>query len=92
MERKRAACSAGVLCGICSVHFFLYQSVFFGSCRVCYLLKFIFVVDSVTTLHGVQTDTVAVSPTVLIKCCICISPYSLMHTPIEWLNETVHDR
>ena len=35
------------------------------------VLKFTLVVDSDTTVHGVHTDTVAVSPSVLIKCSIC---------------------
>ena len=35
------------------------------------LLKFTFVVDNDTTLHGVHTDTVAFSPSVLIKSGIC---------------------
>ena len=35
------------------------------------LIKFRLVVDNVTTVHGVHTNTVAFSPSVLIKCGIC---------------------
>ena len=55
-------------------------------------MKFTLVVDNDTTLHGVQTDTVAFSPTVLIKCSICSYPHSLMRTPPEWLKKTTHDK
>ena len=35
------------------------------------VLKSTLVVDNDTTVHGVHTDTVASSPSVLIKCSIC---------------------
>ena len=54
------------------------------------LLKFTPVVDNDTTLHGVHTDTVAFSPSVLIKCSICSCHQSLMRTTHEWLKKTIH--
>ena len=50
-----------------------------------------FFVDHDTTLHGVHTDTVAFSPTVLIKCSICSYHQSLTRTPSELLKKTIHD-
>ena len=55
------------------------------------LLKFTLVVDNDTTLNGAQTDTVAFSPTALIKCSICSYPQSLTRTPPEWLKKSLHD-
>ena len=57
------------------------------------LLKFTLVVDNDrTSLHGVHTDTVAFSPSVLIKCSICSCCWSLWCTPHEWLKKTIHDK
>ena len=53
------------------------------------VLKSTLDVDKDTTLHGVRTDTVAFSPTVLIMCSICSSPQSLS---LEWLKKTIHDQ
>ena len=56
-------------------------------------MKFTFVVDNGTTLHGVYADAVAFSPTLLIKCSICSYYYqSLTRTPPEWLEQTIHDK
>ena len=55
-------------------------------------LKFTFVVNSDTQLHGVHTDTVAFSPSVLIKCSICSCRQSLTRTPHEGLKKTVQDK
>ena len=51
------------------------------------LLKFTLVVDNDTTLHGVHTDTVAFSPSVLIKCDIC--SHHLSRTPHERLKKVI---
>ena len=50
------------------------------------------VVDSDTTLYGVQKDTVAFSSSVLIKRTICSYQQSLTLTPHEWLRKTIHDK
>ena len=44
-------------------------------------MKFALVVNNDTTLHGVQTDTVAFSSSVLIKCSICAFHQLLTRTP-----------
>ena len=49
------------------------------------VMKFRLVVDIVTTVHAVHTYTVAVSPSVLIKCSICSG-----HAPHERLKKTMH--
>ena len=53
------------------------------------VLKFTYVVDNDTTVHGVHTNTVAFSPSVLIKCSIC-SGHPLTHAPHERLKKTIH--
>ena len=55
------------------------------------LLKITFVVDNGTTLHCVHTDTVAFSPTLLIKWSVCSYPHSLTRTPHEWLKAQEND-
>ena len=54
------------------------------------LLKFKFVVDNDTILHGVHTDTVAFSPCVLIKWTIRSYHQSLTRTTHEWIKKTAH--
>ena len=56
------------------------------------VLKFTDVVDIDSTLHGVETDTFAFSPSVLIMCNICSYRQSLTRTPHEWLKKTIHDK
>ena len=53
------------------------------------VLKFTFVVDSDATLHGVQTDTVAFSPSVTK---ICSYLQSLTRTWHDWLKKRTHDK
>ena len=53
-------------------------------------MKITLLVDNDTKLHGVQTDTVAFSPSVMIKCSISSSHQSLTRTPHEWLMKTIH--
>ena len=50
------------------------------------MLSFTLAVHNDTTLHGVHTDTVVVSPTVLIKCSICSCPYLLTRTRQTVIN------
>ena len=57
-----------------------------------FLLKSTLVVNNDTTVYGVHTDTVAVSPTVLVKCSICSYPHVVTCTPSEWLKKTIHDK
>ena len=52
--------------------------------------KFTLVVDNDTTVHDAHKDTVAFSPSVLIKCSICSCPQTLTRTPHEWLKKTIH--
>ena len=47
--------------------------------------EFTFCVDN--DMHGVHTDTVALSPSVLIKCSICSYHPSLTRTLHEWLKK-----
>ena len=47
------------------------------------MLRFTLVVDNDTTLNGVHADTVAFSPSVLVKCCVCSYHQSLTRTPHE---------
>ena len=56
------------------------------------VLRFTHVVDNGTTWHGVHTDTVALSPTVLIKYGICSHPHSLTRTASEWLKKAISAR
>ena len=55
-------------------------------------LKFTLVFNNDTPLHGVHTNTVAFSPSVLIKCSICSCRQSLTRTPHEGLKKTVQDK
>ena len=55
-------------------------------------LKFTLVVDKDTTGHGVPTNIVAFSPTILIKCAVCSYPHLLTRTSLEWLKKAIHDR
>ena len=45
------------------------------------------VVDNDTTVHDAHTDTVAFSPTVMIKCSIRSGHQTLTRTPHEWLEK-----
>ena len=49
----------------------LRRAIIILSCFLLGLLKFTLVVVSDTTLHDMQSHTIAFSPSVLIKCCIC---------------------
>ena len=78
----------GVWMGGCYIYIYIYiicVHVYVGLCLFFvpfeFLLKFTHVVDSDTTVHDVHTYTVAFSPSVLIKCCICPSRQTLSRTP-----------
>ena len=61
-----------------------------GSCVFHLCVDFHLLSTSDTTLNGVNTHTVATSPTVMINWCICSDPHSLTRTPPEWLMKTIH--
>ena len=61
-----------------------------GPCVFHLCVDFHLLSTSDTTLNGVDTHTVASSPTVMIKCCICSSPHLLTRTPPEWFMKTIH--
>ena len=46
------------------------------------VLKFTLVVDNDTTVHGVHTDTLAVSPSVLIKCAFMVATLDHFFTQV----------
>ena len=48
--------------------------------------------SSLSKLHGVHTDTVDFSPTVLIKCGICSYSHSLTRTVPGWLKKAMHEK
>ena len=54
------------------------------------VLKSTLVFDTDTTVHGVHTDTVAFSPSVLVECSFCSYHQSLTRTSHEWLKKTIH--
>ena len=65
------------------------KNCYISHCSLIMCLSFVcwisLVVNSDTTLHSVNTRTVATCSTVTIKWCICYFPHSLTRTSPEWL-------